>query len=133
MHAIVCIDNQMGMLFNHRRQSQDRSLRDYLQNLAKSHRLLMNEYSGKQFEDTKSICISENFLLEAGKDDFCFIEDKALLPVADRIDSLILCKWNRDYPGDFFLDLDLSSWHLTYVEEFSGSSHDQITVEVYEK
>ena len=133
MYAIVCTDNRLGMLFNHHRQSQDRILREYLLDLTEGHRLFMNEYSGKLFIKSDRIRISENFLLEAGNEDFCFVEDLPLLPALNQIDALILCKWNRDYPGDFFLDLDFSSWHLAYAEEFPGSSHDQITVEVYVK
>ena len=133
MHGIVCVDDRMGMLFNHRRQSQDRILREYLLQLVGENRLLMNEYSGKQFNPAENICISPNFLEEAREEDFCFIEDQPLLPYTEQLDSLILCRWNRNYPGDFFLDLDLSGWKLTSSEEFPGSSHDKITVEVYEK
>ena len=133
MHGIVCVDDRMGMLFNRRRQSQDRVLRDYLLQLVGENRLLMNEYSGKQFEPAESICISENFLEEAREEDFCFIEDQPLLPYLKQLDSLILCRWNRNYPGDFFLDLDLGSWTLDSTREFPGSSHEKITVEVYHK
>ena len=133
MYAIVCVDNQMGMLFHHRRQSQDRILREALLKLCSGHRLFMNEYSGKLFGKGPNICISDSFLQGAGKEDFCFVEDQPLLSRESQMDALILCKWNRDYPGDFFLDLDLSNWNLTFFEEFPGSSHDQITIEVYVK
>ena len=133
MHGIVCVDDRMGMLFNRRRQSQDRILRAYLLNLVGKNRLLMNAYSGKQFEQAENICIAEDFLRQAGKEDYCFIEDQALAPWSSQLDTLILCRWNRSYPGDFFLDLDLSRWHLSYAEEFPGSSHEKITVEVFHK
>ena len=133
MHVIVCVDDHMGMLFNHRRQSQDRILKEYLLKLTGRSRLFMNAQSGKLFENAENVQISEDFLAEAGKDDFCFTEDQPLLPWEDQIDALILCRWNRSYPGDFFLDLDVSLWHLQYAEEFPGSSHEKITVEVYQK
>ena len=133
MQVIVCCDNRMGMLFNHRRQSQDRVLRDYLRELTGERGLRMNAYSQKQFGESPEILVSEDFLSTAGKEDVCFVEDQPLSPFADQIDSLILCRWNRDYPGDFFLDLDLSTWKLTDTQEFPGSSHEKITVEVYEK
>ena len=133
MYVIVCADDNQGMLFNRRRQSQDRILREYLTDLARDHGFYMNAYSAKQFENTSMIQVSENFLEEAGKDDFCFVENQSLRDIADRIDGLILCRWNREYPADFYLDLDYSSWTLEHSEEFPGSSHEKITVEVYRK
>ena len=133
MYAIVCVDDNLGMLFNRRRQSQDRILREYLLELVNGRGFYMNAYSAKQFDDFSQIQVSESFPEEAGKDDFCFVENLPLCSFADRIDGLILCRWNREYPADFFLDLDYSAWHLEYTEEFPGSSHEKITVEVYKK
>ena len=133
MHGIVCVDDRMGMLFNHRRQSQDRILREYLLNLTNGKKLLMNSYSAGQFRETPGIHVSETFLQDASGDDFCFVEDQHLVPWLAELNSLILCRWNREYPGDFFLDLDLKDWNLQHSEEISGSSHDKITIEVYVK
>ena len=133
MYVIVCTDDNLGMLFNRRRQSQDRILREYLLGLARGRVFYMNAYSAKQFEDAPMIQVSENFLEKAGKDDFCFVETNSLKDYADRIEGLILCKWNREYPADHYLDLDYSSWTLQYTEEFPGSSHEKITVEVFKK
>ena len=133
MYAIVCVDNRMGMLFNHRRQSRDRVLNDYLLSLTEGRRLLMNSFSGKLFGPSEQIHISETFLEDAREHDFCFVEDRPLLPFAHKLEALILCRWNRDYPGDFFLDLDLSCWHLSRQTEFPGSSHEKLTIEVYVK
>ena len=133
MRVIVCVDDRMGMLFNHRRQSRDRVLCSYLLKLTAGRRLLMSAKSASLFENTENIVISEDFLREAGDEDYCFAEDRELLPWASQIRQLILCRWNRSYPGDFFLDLPLKDWHLSYMEEFPGSSHDAITVEVYDK
>lgn len=133
MYVIVCTDDNLGMLFNRRRQSQDRVLRDYFLTLTAGRRLFMNGYSAKQFEDLSKILVSEDFLRDAQKDDFCLVEDQELSPYEEKIDALILCRWNREYPADFYLDLEYSSWKLEYSEEFPGSSHEKITVEVYKK
>ena len=133
MYAIVCADDNLGMLFNCRRQSQDRVLRDYLLKLTAGHRLFMNGYSAKQFEDRYQVQVSEDFLQKAGDEDFCFVEDQKLSPYEGKIHALILCRWNREYPADAHLDLDYSAWALIYSEEFPGSSHEKITVEVYKK
>lgn len=133
MNVIVCIDNRMGMLFNHRRQSQDRILREYLLNLTAGRPLLMNAYSRQQFEDRDHLTVREDFLSQARQEDYCFVENQPLTPWEEKISQLIVCKWNRDYPGDQFLDLDLARWHLKSSRDFPGSSHENITVEVYEK
>ena len=135
MNVIVCIDDRSGMLFNHRRQSQDRVLRQRLLAMTEGRPLCMNPYSAKQFskEDPASISVSPEFLENASGEDYCFVEERSLLPFQDRIQRLILCRWNRAYPGDFFLDLPLDAFHLVSAEEFPGSSHEKITMEVYEK
>ena len=47
------------------------------------------------------------------------------------IEKLMIFKWNRVYPKDFEFDIDLSEWKLSQSSEFKGSSHDNITMEVY--
>ena len=51
MKIIVCVDNQNGMMFNHRRQSQDRVLRKRILELTGGEKLWMNAYSMGQFPD----------------------------------------------------------------------------------
>ena len=53
MKIIVCVDNQNGMMFNHRRQSQDRVLRKRILELTGGEKLWMNAYSQKQFLHAK--------------------------------------------------------------------------------
>ncbi len=49
MILIVCIDDNKGMMFNHRRQSQDGVLRRHILDMVGNGKLWMNEYSGKMF------------------------------------------------------------------------------------
>ena len=49
----------------------------------------------------------------------------------EKLESLVLYRWNRRYPADVYFDLDLSQWRLVSRREFSGTSHDTITKEVY--
>ncbi len=133
MRVIVCVDNRMGMQFNGRRQSRDQVLNDYLLNLRGTHPMHMNSPSQKLFQGQPNIQVSDNFLSQAGPEDYCFVEDLPLKPWEQDIEQLILCKWNRDYPGDRYLDLELSQWKQISCEEFPGSSHEKITVEVYTK
>ena len=49
MIVMVCVDDKNGMMFNKRRQSQDRVLRQHMLELAGDKKLWMNAYSRKQF------------------------------------------------------------------------------------
>lgn len=132
MNVAVCLDEHNGMLFNHRRQSQDRVLRARLLSLTCGEKLWMNAYSAEQFAgEEERIQVSEHFLEEAGPENWCFVEDQALLPYADKIGALVIYRWNRAYPGDFFFQLDLSGWKLSASVDFKGFSHELITEERY--
>jgi len=133
MKIIVCIDDDDGMLFNHRRQSQDRVLRNRIKNKTQNSKLWMNAYSFKQFkdEDTENIIVAEDFMTKADKDDFCFVENVSVTAYEDKIDSIFVYKWNRRYPSDFKFNISLKDWKLVSADEFKGSSHDNITEEVY--
>lgn len=133
MTAIVCVDRNNGTMFNHRRQSQDRAVRARIAEETRGARLFMSPYSALQFRNglPGNAAVSENFLDEAGADDYCFVEDADLRPYLDRVDELILYRWNRVYPADRELPADLHAWDLTYAEDFPGFSHGDITEERY--
>ena len=135
MTVIVCVDDKMGVLFNCRRQSKDSILRERILELSKNTSLWMSPYSQKQFEgdNNSNICIADNFLIAADNDSFCFSEGTALSPCIEKIDRIILYKWNRVYPSDETFDVDLSEWSLVSTFDFQGSSHEKITEEVYVK
>lgn len=131
MILLACVDDNFGMLFNHRRQSQDRALREYMASRTAGHKLWMNSYSRKQFDDTAQILVDDDFLDKAGPGDYCFVENTPILPHASRIERIILYRWNRVYPSDVSFDLPLTGWTLTETNEFPGSSHKKITEEIY--
>lgn len=133
MTAIICLDDNDGMMFNHRRQSQDREVRVRLMEQSAGHKLWMNPYSYKQFSDCSSeeLAADEAFLEKAGEKDYCFIEDKDIVPYLDRIEQIILYRWNRRYPADFYFTVDMKGWKQISRKDFTGSSHEKITEEVY--
>jgi hypothetical protein len=136
MIVILCIDDNKGMMFNHRRQSKDRVLLIDMIEYSKENRLYLNEYSYKLFSDfsTENIIIDSEFLDKAGLGDYCFVEDQALLSYEHRIEKLIIYKWNRRYPADLYLDITLGDpWKIIDTTEFKGSSHDKIIKEIYIK
>ena len=137
MKVIVCVDDRNGMMFNNRRLSRDRLLiEDVVKNIEGGN-LLMTPYSEILFQDAdiNAFFLSEYILEEAGPEDYCFIENKALAPFADRIDELIIYRWNRKYPADTYLDIDPEALSMSLVatSEFAGSSHEKITKELYKK
>ena len=133
MIVFVCVDERNGMMFNHRRLSQDRALRSDLLKLTVASRLWMNQYSRSQFPEDASIQADENFLSLAGSDDYCFVEDQDLTPWKNKIKKIILFRWNRSYPADQYFNPHLLEGRtLVFTEEFRGFSHEKITREDYE-
>lgn len=135
MVLIACVDDDFGMMFNNRRQSQDELLRSHILQLAAGKRLWMNHYSGKQFADidADNINTDEAFLSEAAPGEYCFVENMSPSPYEKWVEQIILYKWNRRYPGDLLFDIPLEShgWKLVQTTDFAGSSHEKITEEVY--
>ena len=82
MIVIACVDDHGGMMFNHRRQSQDRVLRAHIAALVGDDRLRMNHYSAQQVEKEyiQHLNVDDAFLQEAVQGDYCFVEDTALKP-----------------------------------------------------
>ena len=133
MNIIVCVDNGLGMLFNRRRQSRDSELNKRVLQLAGSSTLWMNDYTARMFAgmDCSNIRTDALFMQLAAPGDWCFVEDPALLSDISGVEKLVLYRWNRSYPSDRKLPLDLSLYMPESVYEFSGSSHSCITEEVY--
>ncbi len=139
MIVMTVIDDRGGMLFNRRRQSQDRVLREKMLALAGTHPFRMNAYSARQFHPEElarsgaDVRVEEDFLDRAEPGDFCFAENVPLSPYLEEIEELCLFHWNRAYPGDFFLDLAVAGpdWRLASREDFPGYSHEKITMERY--
>ena len=134
MKVIVCVDDMGGMLFNRRRQSRDKEvIRDIL-SFTEGKKLWMDRYSSPLFDGAeRSISVDDDFPAKMGDDDICFVEDRHLSPYLERIDTVIVYKWNRRYPADFYLDLQPDGWKKTEVRDFEGNSHEKITKEIYIK
>lgn len=133
MIVCVAVDDKYGMMFNKRRQSQDRVLREHLLKECAGSVVWMNEYTAKQFNDCMApdIVIDNDLLKKAGEREYCFVENLSLREVESEIKKIILFKWNRIYPADRYFDISLQNWTLTETEEFAGSSHKLITKEVW--
>ena len=131
MIAIVCLDNRGGMAFGGKRQSRDRILCERIVSLVGNANIYMSEYSKKLFDKNDKIITDEAFLDKASNGDYCFVELESLSNYEEKIEKLIIYRWNRDYPYDMKFDINLSKWKMISQSEFAGSSHDNICEEVY--
>lgn len=132
MKLIFCLDDRGGMMFNGRRQSQDKELRKRILETLDGKPLIMSPYSSKQFVEDGNIIISDAPQSETNHGIY-FVED---LPFSlDRVDSVTIYRWNRLYPSDVKFDVNLNKngFVLDSIYEFEGSSHEKITEEKYKK
>ena len=128
MILALCVDDNMGMAFNSRRQSKDSALRQYLLELS-GGQLRMSEYSARQFD--VPVYVGADYLSAAGSGQWCFCEDRSYLEHAGMIEKIYLFRWNRVYPADQHFEFP-GQWRLSNSEDFPGTSHEKITMEVYE-
>ena len=92
MILIVCVDDNMGMAFTHRRQSQARLLRRLLLGRVGASKLWMSPYTARQFDALpENVQVSETFLCEAEAGEYCFAE----LSCPDDAEGVVLYRWNR--------------------------------------
>lgn len=133
MTAIVCIDASGGMLFGGRRQSQDSKVTERIAGLCQGRRLWMHPYSYPLYGKLSGVWTqaAEDFLSRAGAKDVCLVEMGLLAPFLPNIEEIIVFCWNRRYPADVFLDVDVTAWKKVAEREFSGTSHERITERVY--
>lgn len=134
MKIIVCLDDSGGMMFNHRRQSRDRTVTADILDMARDKRLYIDGCSEKLFAGLGGVyTVSDSMLDEAGEGELCFVENKPLADVADGIEELVIYRWNRRYPADVYFDIDLEKegFKLRERREFEGHSHEKITKEIF--
>lgn len=137
MNIIVCLDNNHGTMFNHRRQSMDQVVREKIHEITMGEIIWMNAYSVKQFLDTHSrisnLHISEKYLELATGNDYCFVEGAKLKKYENKIKKIYIFYWNRTYPADQYFDLNLDDYKVEKSEDFIGNSHEKITLKTYRK
>lgn len=134
MIVILCLDDENGMMFNNRRQSKDKFVIQDILKLVDGKKLFISSYSESLFQGLESkLIIDNNFLNNAAEEDYCFVENNNLKDFSEKIEKIIVYKWNRIYPSDLKLEITIQDWNLIGRFEFVGNSHDKITREVYVK
>lgn len=133
MTIIACIDDQGGMMFGGRRQSRDRAVTERIRHTIGDKRLYTSTYSAALFTHDSATIADDGYASLCRAEDACFVENGAI-PI-DRAECIILYRWNRRYPADRFFPIDPveHGYRLLSSAEFTGSSHDTVTEEIYEK
>lgn len=131
MKIAICTDKSGGVLFNNRRVSRDSAVISKLLDFAGENHILLSEYSSKLFENTDNLVISDDFISMAKDDDICFVENVNF--DIQKVSKLYLFNWNRDYPADLYFEFDAkkSGFKKISTEDFEGSSHEKITLDIY--
>ena len=127
--AIVCVDDNMGLIFNKRRQSKDSELRKWILTFLDGKRLFMDGYTHGQFADEAQelLAVDDDYPAAMVDGDICFTEKNAdALP--DGCDYIV-CRWNRRYPSDVKFTADAADYDIELLAEIPGSSHEKITIE----
>lgn len=135
MKIIVCLDNNKGMLFNNRRQSRDSQVFEDISSYLQGD-LLIDKFSEKLIASSKiPYKIFEKGVTKCEVNSILFIENQSVKDLLPYIDQVIVYWWNRNYPCDFALDIDLQAEGFKSVSanEFVGSSHEKITREIFER
>ncbi len=130
MAVFVCLDDNNGMVFNNRRQSRDSKVIEQIKIMTEGRKLYLDSYSAKLFDDVEVI-VDENFLDLASEEDFCFVEKAYLKEYDEKINTLVVFRWNRIYPSDKKLDISFEDRKLKESFDFAGTSHEKITCEVW--
>lgn len=135
MIIIVCLDNKKGMMFNHRRQSRDQAVTEKIRKICMGKKLWMSPYSAQLYGSLEGVEweASSDFLSLASSGEYCLVESAGLAAYKESIEQVIVFRWDRTYPADVYLDLDLSKWKRKARHVFSGASHNKITEERYKR
>lgn len=132
MNIIICLDDKNGIQFNKRRQSRDSVLCDRILSITKGRALWMSQYSAKMFLSA-NVNVDTEFLNLVNDGDYCFVENDDFMRYLDKLEKVIVYRWNRVYPSDKKVATDfLNEKQLTSSIDFKGSSHERITEEIYE-
>ena len=134
MKLVVCLDENNGISFFHKRQSQDELQRKNLFELIGNSKLFVSDYSYdlyKDFEFNFEIIDEKTKIIE---NSVFLYEGDFLEKFLQSVDEIIIYFWNRDYPFDeIFEEFQEDYWKEKEVFEFKGKSHDKITRKIFVK
>lgn len=131
MKLIVCLDENNGMTFNNRRQSKDRVVGERIKEIAGPDKKIYISPKSEKLaaEYGLNYIADDHYLGKAGKDDYCFCEFE--LPDESMVTMVIIFRWGRRYPKSSSFTYDLGKWKKIDEIKFKGTSHNEITQEIY--
>ena len=84
MNIIVCLDDNLGMLFNKRRQSKDRRVLEDIETFTSE--VLISSFSENLFSESScKTTVNECFLEKAPQNAYCFVEADNVSPYIDKV------------------------------------------------
>ena len=129
MKIITCVDKNLGVSFNNRRQSRDRLIiKDIVENFGK---VFTFEYSLPLFSEYSDFAVLTQDTAKV--DGYLFIEKSTLSEFENKISTLVLYRFDKVYPSDRKLEISLENFKLKEKIEFQGNSHEKIIKEIYVK
>ncbi|MDD8048603.1 MAG: hypothetical protein PHH04_03260 [Thomasclavelia sp.] len=118
------------MIFNQRRVSRDKKIIEDIIDSYEEDNIVADSRSKILFEDYD--IEYQNLPTETNK--YQFIEFDDLSSIKNKIEELIIYRFNRVYPKDMSLSIDVNkNYELEDEEEFVGNSHDKITKDTYRR
>lgn len=132
MDFFVCIAENGGISFGGRRVSRDKNI---LEDALRTRPDLRAFSETAKMFTRAGLKVSEITDLAGAPENAAVFLEADPAPFASLASRVILYRFNRDYPADVFMTLDLSAngFRLASSAEFAGLSHEKITKEVYEK
>ena len=135
MTLYFCLDDRNGLAYNRRRQSRDSAvlgdIRAHLEG-----ELLIDPISQRIVEEAGiPWCTAPEELSRELSGRSYFVEARQPGDWVNLARKVVIYRWNRPYPADRWFDIDLNAMGFSLVEtlEFGGTSHRNITREVYVK
>ena len=135
MLFIFTLDDNNGTKFVNKRQSSDRIVANKILELANGKPIYMKTKSISFFKDSSFPVKESNFSIvdnfyNLPNDAICFAEEVVPAEILSK-SEIIVYRWNRSYPSLINDRLNLNNYTKEIVDEFSGYSHEKITVEIY--
>ena len=129
MTLYICLDDRNGLRFNKRRQSRDAALLEDIRSQLAGN-LLIEPFSEKLIREAEIPYV----LPPETAEDF-FAEDVPSDELLEKTSKVVIYRWNRHYPSDLRWEPDLNALGFVRKEtaDFPGTSHENITREVYER
>lgn len=139
MTCVVCVEDRGGVMFNHRRVSRDAVVTERILKIAaEDGPLNITSYTLPLLPQNEIppcvVHLCDHPVFEPSGTSW--LEDTVGdLHPNESVHKLVIFRWNRTYPFDTAFDQNTffsgSNWILKIQENFSGKSHEKITMEVY--